>query len=201
MNKRLYSFPQGVKNFNSLEECVADWKKTFGKGGQLSDKRDTIEAMCKKAKSFKHAVEIACHSRRPNGKMHHHQSKVKEVDRKAFAKAIIASGANKLKTFDELHDLLEQIGLETPGIGPVTIYDVAVRIAAYQGLNVLSLYFHAGVRIGWAKLHGHRSPNVPRIARKDLPKALLILDTNSIEDFLCGYKASFKPWLKKEEVI
>ncbi len=186
------------KNFKTLEEAIADWKANFGKGGEGAHKRDTVIDFCKKAKSFKQAVERACASKRENGKMFAHQVKVREIDRQNFCIEILANGvAQRVKTFDEMHDLLEQIALDVHGIGPVTIYDVAVRIAAYRGIKVTSLYLHAGVRIGWHRLHGHRSPNVKRIPRNQLPKALQVLDTDSIEDFLCGYRESLKSWLKE----
>lgn len=187
------------KNFKSLEAAIDDWIENFGKGGEGAHKRDTVIDFCKKAKSYKQAVERACDSKRENGKMFPHQVKVREIDRKNFCIEILAFDTRSIKTFDELHDRLEMIAEDVWGIGPVTIYDVAVRIAAYQKIKPTSLYLHAGVRIGWHRLHGRRSPNIKRIPRDQLPRALTKkLDTDSIEDFLCGYRASLKPWLKEK---
>jgi len=190
-------------NFKSLDDAILHWKKRFTGKAEERGKRDTVIDYAAKAPNFKTAVKRACDSRRENGKMFPHQSKVTAVARGNFADAIIlrAQSIKGIKDFDTLHDRLEMIAKETEGIGPVTTYDVAVRIAAFLKIKITSLYLHAGVRIGLYKLLDRRTPRLLRIPRHQIPKTLTKhLDTDSIEDFLCGYRAHLKPWLKNDKL-
>lgn len=192
-----------VFNFKSLEEAILHWKSRFAGKASERERRDTVIDWCKKAPNFKTAVKRAVASRRENGKMFPHQSKVTEKARTAFGDAILArNNLRDVKDFDKLHDRLETIAMDIAGIGPVTIYDVAVRIAGFLKVPVKSLYLHAGVRIGWFRLFDRRSPRLLRVPREQLPEALTKhLDTDSIEDFLCGYRVHLKPWLKDHLIV
>jgi hypothetical protein len=186
---------------DSLDAIVDDWIYRFGAKGVQKNRRDLVVEYTAAAGSFPAAVRRACASREAPlkgqkvGKMHNHQSRVTEEARDAFAEALIENKAmRRSKTFDELHDFCEAIAPE--GIGPVTTYDVATRVAAYMKLDITSLYLHAGVRIGWRLLHGQRSPNVARIERNDLPLALRRIPADECEDMLCAYREFLKPWLE-----
>lgn len=182
------------KPLTSLDAIVDDWIYRFGKKGVSKQMRDEVVDYCAAAKSFKEAVARACLSKRPNGKLHNHQSRVPEKVRMQFAKNILHVSPNP-DNFDALYDELDRC--KPYGIGPVTLYDVATRIAAYLKLEVESLYLHAGVMIGWCVLHGQRVRGYElRIPRGDIPKALRRLPTDEIEDFLCAYRELLKPWLK-----
>jgi hypothetical protein len=160
--------------------------------------------------------------------MHNHQSKVKEADRRKFGQRIMRavywtnrgvpwecenrvvnpsaeSGGGvthnrchhrKLTNFDALHDLMEAV--RPHGIGPVTTYDVAVRIGAYAAIEPQSLYLHAGVRAGWRAL----MPTAPFGVRKNWagvdrlpvdfwPAPLKRMKADDLEDFLCTYRTIF----------
>jgi len=187
--------PDDIK---SLDDIVKLWNRLFGKNGSDKHMRDEVVDFCIAASSYKQAVHRACNSIRPNGKMHNHQSRVPTKVRMRFFEIIMKDkGIRAAKTFDELYDALEAVAPE--GIGPVTLYDVATRMAGYMKLEVTSLYLHAGVRVGWCVLHGKRSPNVDRIPREQLPKPLQRLPTDEIEDCLCALKDYLKPWLKEEQ--
>jgi hypothetical protein len=179
----------------TLDEVVDDWIYRFGKKGVQRERRDLVVDFCAKAKSLDMAIWRACRSKDANGKHHNHQSRVPMGVLESFANEI-RSYVGRPKTFDELYDRLDDC--KPSGIGPVTTYDVATRIAAFLKLDVTSLYLHAGVRIGWCLLHGRRSPDQLRIPREALPKALRRLPTDEIEDFLCAYRSFFKPWLKED---
>lgn len=196
---------------------VRDWKMRTAPGGGLDLKRDDVVDFCKAAPDWRTAVKRAVASRRPNGKMHNHQSKVKEADRQRFGTRILegtrwsrphllqtrqrgASGllhvairATRMGSFDELHDYLEDI--RPAGIGPVTTYDVAVRAGAWAGLEPESLYLHAGVLKGWQALcpqppHGFKKAwaGVPRVTPAYWPTEVRDWKADEFEDFLCTYR-------------
>jgi hypothetical protein len=180
-----------------LKTLVDDWIYRFGAKGVSKQMRDEVVDHCAASRNYREAVGRAVDSVRPNGKMHNHQSRIPRSVKEKFYKAIDASeAAYKAKNFDQLHDVLES--LAPAGIGPVTIYDVATRIAAYKKLEIRSLYLHAGVRIGWCLLHGKRSPSYTmRIPREELPKELQRLPTDEVEDMLCAYREVLQPWCAK----
>lgn len=179
---------------DSLDAIVDDWIYRFGANGISKQMRDEVVDYCKEAPSFSKAVVRATDSKRPNGKIHNHQSRVPADVRELFKSKIMnhQTMVKKCKNFDELHDLLER--LKPEGIGPVTLYDVATRIAAYLDLPIVSLYLHAGVRVGYFILFGKRSPRVERIPISELPAALRRLPADEIEDMLCAYRDYLKPW-------
>jgi hypothetical protein len=155
----------------------------------ICTQRDNIPDWCKEASSPREALERAVRSKRPNGKMHNHQSKVS----KALPKyervltenlpMLAASG-----TFDRLHRVMTR--LAPAGIGPMTVYDVAVRFGAYLNLEPDVIYVHAGTEaglkaIGFVTIEGTvpmwRLPFILRNRRPD-----------DVEDFLCTYRIAFE---------
>jgi len=178
---------------------VDDWIYRFGANGHSRHMRDEVVEFCAVANGLTQAVQRACDSRRPNGKVHNHQSRVKIGDRHLFSFRIMKSWVDdfEFENFDQLHDWLEAI--KPPGIGPVTLYDVATRIGAYLRLEPTSVYLHANVRTGWAKLHGtRRVPEVHgRVPVQLLPTALQRIPPDQVEDMLCAYCEVLQPWLKK----
>lgn len=191
----------------SLEAVVDDWIMRFGAKGPERHRRDTVTEYCATANTLEQAITRACASRAANGKMHNHQSRVKEADRSEFAKQIILAFKKEpkewdtrrkafvpMQTFDALHDLCDLV--KPPGIGPVTTYDVATRIGAYMKLEVQSLYLHAGVKEGWCLLYGVKKPTYElRIPRAELPKELRRIPTDEVEDMLCAYREILQPWM------
>jgi hypothetical protein len=131
--------------------------------------------------------------------VHNHQSRVPRHTRQDFASRARAAlhAERRLETFDHLHHVLDRC--KPYGIGPVTLYDVATRIAAFLKLEVESLYLHAGVKIGWELLYG-RTLSV-MIPRGELPKELKVLPTDEIEDMLCAYRTVFEEWRNDRSVV
>ena len=51
-------------------------------------------------------------------------------------------------TFEDLHGIVrEEIG-ELRGVGELTVYDTALRIAAHRGLEPARVFLHASTRVG-----------------------------------------------------
>jgi len=51
-------------------------------------------------------------------------------------------------TFEELHGVVENLTREIPKIGELTVYDTALRIGAYLGLQPDKVFVHAGTLEG-----------------------------------------------------
>lgn len=185
--ERLFKDAPPREPLTTLSAIVRDWNWRFIEG-DAKRFRDGVVEYCKGAEDFIEAVERAVASRRPNGKMHNHQTKVKEVYRRQFGYRIVnEDDIESAENFDALYDRLCDI--RPKGIGPVTVYDVATRVGAYLGLEPESLYLHAGVVEGWKALHSGHAPVVKRISREMWPKPLRRLPADQVEDLLCCYRA------------
>lgn len=177
------------EELTSLGALVRDW---IWRTEEETLTRDPVMEFTASARTFEEAVKRACRSRGRNGKMHNHQSKVREVHRmQLFVRIVtrIPRHARRFTDFDDLHDTIEE--LAPKGIGPVTTYDVAVRIGSWLGIDPQSLYLHAGVRQGWEALQGGSSLGVKRIGRDHWPQELQQLPADEVEDFLCTYRSVF----------
>jgi hypothetical protein len=188
--ERLFAKEPPREPLTSLDAIVRDWQWRFIEG-DAKRHRDEVVEFCRDASDLPDAIWKACRSRRPNGKMHNHQSKVKEEDRMKFAAAILRFFA-KLRweptDFDELYDGLVEV--RPKGIGPVTTYDVATRIGAHLGIEPESLYLHAGVMAGWKALElPVRKEWGGRVPREAWPEDLRVLPADQVEDLLCCYRA------------
>lgn len=154
----------------------------------ICTQRDNIPDWCKEASSPREALERAVRSKRPNGKMHNHQSKVS----KALPKYeyVLTQNLPLLATskhFDKLHRSMWLI--RTDGIGPMTVYDVAVRFGAYLSLEPDRIYVHAGTKAGLEAL-GIRVLG-DTVNMKRLGFTLQNRRPDDVEDFLCTYRIAF----------
>ena len=178
---------------DTLDACIRDFLWRRAPSGGLDVKADDIPGMCLAATNFEEAVWIAVESRRRNGKMHSHQTKVLKSSRREFGYLIIDhySYPDWPKTFEQFHDTLREI--RPVGIGPLTVYDVATRVGSYLRIEPKSLFLHTGARLGWDAMWGERrSAGVydGRVSRNFWPPALLQLSADMAEDFLCAYRAA-----------
>jgi hypothetical protein len=93
------------------------------------------------------------------------------------------------QTSDDLHDTVEAIIGPITGVGPLMIYDTALRIGAHRGLLPTKVYIHAGTQVG------ARNLGLPWQARtlevEALPPVLRALPPHEVEDLLCIYKDVF----------
>lgn len=127
---------------------------------------------------------------RPNGKMHNHQSKVSkalptlEDKLQSRIKVLLRS-----TTFGQLYISIDL--LKTPGIGPMTVYDVAVRFGAWLELYPEDIYIHAGTAAGLKAL-GIDTRGWSRFPMELLPRILRRKDPDTVEDFLCTYRFAFE---------
>ena len=175
-----------VRDFKWRRVCA--WSK-------LHHNRDDIVDYCGEAEHVHQAIARACRSKRPNGKHHNHQSKVPAAILSELERMLIGNSyrIRHAMSFEDLYDLIDKG--KPKGIGPVTTYDVAVRIGAYLELTPRYVYLHAGAQEGYRELvkTGHASDKwLTRIIRlQDLPVELHVLSPDEVEDFLCVYRTVF----------
>lgn len=196
-----------------LEAIVEDFQWRYVE----RKKTDQVIVFCERATDFPTAVRRAVESRDENGKHHNHQSKVDLGARRTFGRKIIRRQHKVQRIareygFDAVHDLLDEI--KPYGIGPVTVYDVAVRIGAYLKIEPQSVYMHAGVRQGmkafefavglnedpdrWEhrdNYHGYKPLYLmPRVPLSLLPQPFNRMRADDVEDILCTYRGVFEEW-------
>lgn len=189
----------------TLKNLVADFhRRRAAEWSILSKNRDDIVDYCRDAPSLQLAIQRACRSKRPNGKHHNHQSKVKSTVLFQL-ESRLRHGARAIKRCTDFAALYNYIDVMKPvGIGPITTYDVAVRIGAHLFLEPQEVYLHAGCRAGMQALLN--SPALPRLRRVSLkphvrhgvvpiaalPVELSSMSADNVEDFLCVYRTVFQ---------
>src|SRR6185503_10831870 len=92
------------------------------------------------------------------------------------------------RSFDALYDVTWSA--RPPGVGPLTVYDTAVRIGNFLHLQPKTVYLHAGARDGARAL----GPDLyaRTLAKDALPIEMQCLTPDEIEDCLCIFKRRFK---------
>lgn len=182
---------------DSLQACAREFVRLFGDQSE----RDPVALWTAKAETWVEAVDRACRSKDESGKHYNHQSRIPMATLLEFRNRIGAESAfwsdrwNVLCTFDWLHDRIEEIAEDLDGIGPVTTYDVALRLSHWLDKEPQSLYLHAGVREG-ARAIGLRVRGRDRIGPEELNDEIgdVIAELDGVdmlEDFLCCFRLAF----------
>jgi len=89
-------------------------------------------------------------------------------------------------TFEALHEVVRREIRGVRGIGRLTVYDTALRIAAWRRLEPARVFLHAGTKVG-ARHLGLESA-ADSLSVEELPPALRSLRPREVEDVLCIYK-------------
>ena len=169
--------------------------------------KDDIPRYCYEAPSFDQAIARAVLARRPNGKMHNHQSKQAKI-LPVWWHALKNNSERRrimldVETFDQLYEYLWSWRIS--GIGPMTVYDTAVRLGEYLGVEPKALYFHAGVEGGLIALvrrgyvNGKLIEHKRKIPMHYLPKPLSNKPADMVEDFLCTYREAILELPSRDE--
>ncbi len=218
--RRLFAEMPPAEPLTSLAALVRDWDRRYIKG-PFAIHRDPVIEYTKAAGSWPEACDRACRSRGADGKMWNHQSRVPLATLLAFRDRLVKHEEEILNRVDQaddvpggdaFHSVHQYVvtHLAPPGIGPVTVYDVVTRLAAWLEVEPRSVYLHAGPTVGWlaicdgriATANGNGNVNRVRdiksrttrrktIERDDLPASLKRLADRSmdqVEDFLCAYR-------------
>jgi hypothetical protein len=136
------------------------------------------------------AIREAALARRADGKCEAHQRRVGLARLEPFEKSLQAArqAIARCRAFDELHAIVERC--RTERVGPLAVYDAAVRIGAYLGMAPDKVYLHTGTRKGAKALGLETSQGC--LDPDQLPRPLHRLSPDEIEDFLCIFKGSFR---------
>jgi hypothetical protein len=149
-----------------------------------------------KAETFDEAIHRACMSRGEDGKLWHHQGRVWQKNLEAYERKLRETyyfdGMFESEHFWQLMIFCRQAAEETPGIGPVTEYDVAMRLGGWLDLEPEHLYFHAGVTEGLRALGVAIPRGVYCIDRERLPEFFHDKNLDIVESFLCGYRSEIQ---------
>ncbi len=122
---------------------------------------------------------------RPGGRKHEHQYRIPSALLDEAERRLKVATANLVQApdFATLHALIDSKIGRLPGIGPLTVYDIAHRLGAFLGKTPVLVYLHSGAKTGAAAL-GFRGKAIrPEV----LPAAFLRLSATEIEDCLCLY--------------
>jgi hypothetical protein len=137
-------------------------------------------------RSLEDAVRYATLCLLPSGKRHSHQRRLpiavlEEAERRL---QLVRPELTKARDFAALYQVVERKIGSIRGIGALTVYDVAHRIAAFLGKPPDLVYLHAGTRVGAAAL-GVKGEMVDR---DELSVTFAVLTAAEIEDCFCIYK-------------
>jgi len=168
----------------SLAGIVREYQQSYRDG--LHDQLKSF----RQEDSLRDAIERAAHARRPDGKRYDHQRRILRKALDAAASKLASEPAfaqvSTCEDFEALHHyIVSEIG-SIEHIGPLMIYDTALRIGAKLGLRPTRVYLHQGARLG-AKALGLNYRR-PHIERSEFPPELQSLDPCEIEDCLCIFK-------------
>lgn len=134
--------------------------------------------------------------------MFFHQSKVTQEARNEYAAILTSPGKGYYgaledaiavrEDFEAIYEVCAYAGGQVSGIGPVTIYDVTSRLAAWGRIEAEWLHFHAGVKEGLKALGVELPRGIKKIHRTDLPRFFWDKDMDTAESFFCGYRSEIE---------
>jgi hypothetical protein len=136
--------------------------------------------------SLEEAVDNAARAKNSEGKRSSHQRRLKQVVLDRARRRLMACDFRACKSFDEIFDLVSDAVHGIHGIGPLTIYDTALKIGSFLDRHPARVYLHSGTRIGARALLDVRGRET--IELSEVPKAFRVLPPRQIEDCLCIYK-------------
>lgn len=171
----------------SLFDLMSQWEEH-----NRSNLRDLLDGY--RISSFPDALKAASRGEwHPNGekagKRHPHQRRLAGEALNQWAKTLGRAQAQiqafRGQAFEGLFDFIDERARTISGIGPLMVYDTALRIGANIGcLPKDWIYLHAHARIPDVRSDVHR------IRKSELPEAFKALEkweAYEIEDFLCVY--------------
>jgi hypothetical protein len=137
--------------------------------------------------SIEKAVEKATLCLLPSGKRHDHQHRIPGARLREALSILNTIDFAVFDDFEDLHSAIEHALAPTPGIGKLTIYDIAHRIGAKLILEPKSVYLHSGTKDG-ARLMGIGGDTVDLDELSKIDPAFGRLTPAELEDLLCIYK-------------
>ena len=136
------------------------------------------------------AIRRAGLAQRPDGKRYNHQRRIPADALQESAKYLMRGKLDRARTFDELHEMVERTIGSISGIGHLTVYDTALRIAASLSLAPTRVYLHTGTRAG--ARHLGLNWRADSLEMSAVPSAFRVLEPREVEDVLCIFEDKFK---------
>lgn len=153
--------------------------------------QENYYAWFRQADNLSSAIKKAFLSEDKQGKVHKHQSL---VGRKRLAKAAEIALArfetlseNNFDNFNTIHQFVKSVGNQVKGFGHLAAYDIALRIAKYQGCDIKEVHLHAGVTVG-ARAMGFDVKDGEVMSVAQFPVPFNQLSGDHLENLLCIYK-------------
>lgn len=138
---------------------------------------------------------------RPGGKKMIHQNRIPNPVLDKFGEVLMENKKRLLKIINEdnfrsIMIFLTSLGENIKGIGPLTVYDTAKRIACQKNIQLDAVYLHAGALEG-AKALGlciKKEDSYQLLCDEQVKEVspLYILNNGDIETFLCICKNKLK---------
>ncbi|NEP61318.1 MAG: hypothetical protein F6K31_30910 [Symploca sp. SIO2G7] len=141
--------------------------------------------------SLRSAIKKAFISEDQRGKVHPHQARVGRSRLARSAEIALehfdAIDEIDFDHFNKIHQFVQFVGAEVSGFGSLAVYDVALRIAKYQGCEIIEIHLHAGVTQG-ARAMGFDVKDGDILTVEQFPKPFNQLSGDHLENLLCIYK-------------
>jgi len=173
-----------VTDSDSLTALIKDYQKVHSKN--LDNELNYYASQ----NYEKGMLEKAARSEASNGNCHPHQYRILRAARNKTLESLQKLDFSGLNTFESLYNLLKSELGPISGVGPLMIYDTALRIGAYRSLYPEKVYLHAGTRKGSQNLGIKLKGNT--LDKSQLPEEIQVLEPMHIENFLCIYKDHLK---------
>lgn len=177
------------------ESVVADYRKNHY--GALECELEKFAEVYRE-KGLEELVRSAASGKDPETgeRMPHQNSRFSEKTLQCWMEELsgITGEIGQCRTFEQLHELLEQKMGNIDHIGPLTCYDTAQRIGYALGFPPRDyVYLHVG-----AQLPCEKEQNSGRVAVSELEKSVTEeLSAYHIENMLCFYNGRISKSLRK----
>lgn len=191
---------QNAKTLADLVDAYEQSQKVLKKGWNplrslLEGYRllDDLEAAVKSAALAEDLVGKS-YRKEWNGKVkrHGHQRRIKQTGLQKALKTLKSKiGELRVcKSFDAIFECVSSNCSEIEGLGPLYIYDTALRIGAFSKQLPKRVHLQAGALAG-ARVLGLDVKNSPLLV-SEFPRPMQRLAPYEIEDFLCIYKGELR---------
>jgi hypothetical protein len=176
---------RGRGNLSSLEAIARDYVACYR--ARAAEELDFFA----KQPSFVEAIRKAGLAEGKGGRRFAHERRRTPQVLQECARYLVAAAPElrRASSFEIVHDVVRREIRGISGIGHLTVYDAALRIAAWLKLEPARVYLHAGTRVG--ARHLGLDGKAESLSVRDLPAPLRVLRPHELEDVLCIYKDDF----------
>jgi hypothetical protein len=174
-----------ARRTDSLTESVAHYI------AEVAPRRRTAARFYESQSTLVDVIRVAARAEDARGKRLSHQRRIPRSSRLSLEAGLLRQRRRikKASSFEALHEVVAEVAKSIRSIGPLTVYDTALRVGAWLRLEPAVVFLHAGTRIGARRLGLDVSSGT--LSPKALPPAFDALRPDEVEDVLCIYKDVF----------